>query len=153
MAFAADMIVGAYHYLTPGTVLAQVDRFRAATANAPVDFLVLDVEESGLTQLDVAMFHAALADPKLGFYTNPATLPRFEVVHQLFDWDWIARYDTDIRFWLSDIEEQPLNDPPAPLWQFSEKMQFTTGSVRETVDADWFDGGGVDLLRYVGAIR
>ena len=152
MARAADMLVGAYHYLVPGTTLVQVDRFRASIAKAPIDFVALDVEESGLTQLDVAMFYAGLADPNLGFYTNPSLLPRFEVVHQLFGWDWIARYDSDDRFWLSEIRGQPLDNPPAPLWQFSEKMQFTVGGVRETLDADYFSGDAVDLLRYVGAI-
>jgi GH25 family lysozyme M1 (1,4-beta-N-acetylmuramidase) len=153
----ASMIVGAYHYLRAGSqspVDTQADRFKRALDSLPfVNWVVLDVEDPGTTQLDVAMFVAAFGNPDLGLYTNPAWLANLPDVQSMFKWNWIARYiEPQEPIWLSNIQNTVLTNPPSRLWQFSQKLTFTVSGVKANVDADVFDGDKVELLRYTGAI-
>lgn len=154
----ADMLVGVYHYLYPGSrvpVREQADRLRRQIENIGiVNWAALDVEEPGVSQLDVAMFYAAFNDPNLGLYTNPAWLANLPDVKSMFKWEWIARYiEPQETIWLSSLSNVTLTNPPARLWQFSQKLTFTQAGVKEVIDADVFDGDRIELLRYVGAIN
>jgi GH25 family lysozyme M1 (1,4-beta-N-acetylmuramidase) len=153
----AGMLVGAYHWLRPGpSTGAQVDRFLKTAEKVQPNWYVLDVEEEGTTEWDVARFYAAFGDQtfqKLGLYTNPAWLARLPNVAPLFSLDWIARYiEPQETIWLSSLDTIQLVNAPSRLWQFSQRLTFTTNGVRTAVDADVFDGDEVDLLRYTGAI-
>lgn len=160
MAKRVGMIVGAYHYLMPEPdAYHQAELFWNVTNKRYVDFWVLDVEESGVTNFDVAAFKATFRGPgeRLGFYSNPALLgKKYWKSRELFSWDWLARYKEDFQpTWLNDLpDEQTLvnEQPPTLLWQYTDQLNFRSPDGKERVDGNVFMGDQTAFLRYVGAL-
>lgn len=154
MAAHAGMEVGAYHFLI-GDISGQAEKFYKV-AKDRATFFVNDVEHSSCTNYDAASFLADFPGDrrKLGFYTNPSLLSRYGRSASLYDWRWIAEYrdaysPTYIET-LPDEENLASAVPPAPMWQFTDKMIIPSVSGVERLDANVYMGDFIDFLRYVG---
>lgn len=159
-----NMVLGAYHFLDPDDdIEGQVDNFLSTTDGLFIqpDFYVLDVEKPGISPLEVAVFVADFPY-ELGVYSRENILsPKYEKVRHLFAFEWLAHYvisgGNDEKIWLKHLQDfDPTaygpDLPPAPLWQFTDALKFTSPDGKENVDGNIFLGDMQAFLRYVGAL-
>lgn len=123
---AARLLVGTYHFMRPGNVLAQVDHFFSVARPDNTMLVALDWEDPAITLVQVQQF-LAYADGKLGrplwVYSGQALLQTMLGKAQ-FDWLrdrplWIARYPKNPD--VTKPQVPPTFPRGATLWQYSDK--------------------------------
>lgn len=153
------MLLGAYHVMD-GFVdpKVQAERFITTVSDGKYfpDFFVLDVEKSGVSQLEIAQFLNYWSLP-LGIYSSERILSKYSDVRSMFDFEWLAEYEfnahDDEKILLKELEDwKPRLAPPSQLWQFTNNMKFSSPDGQEHLDANVFHGDMLEFMRYVWAI-
>lgn len=139
----AGLLYGAYHFLRPGSVKAQVDAFLRATD--PDDHLLLALDhEDRRVPLDAAKEFLAILRERT--HRQPVLYSGFLIKEQLGN-----RIDHELagyRFWLAQYSAHPTW--PAT-WREPWLWQFTgdgTGPTPHSIDG--IDGTGLDIDSYQG---
>ena len=147
-ALAANLLWGAYHFLRPSSIAAQVDFFLKVAAPDDTTLLALDHEDKRVALIDAKEFLLRVED---AVGRRPVLYSGSVIKEQLGSR--IDGYLAAHRLWLAQYGPRPVtprNWPSAWLWQFTgdglgPKPHSVPGIVDSGIDINSYEGDAVKL--------
>ena len=147
-ALDVGLLWGAYHFLRPGSIAAQVDFFLKAASPDDTTLLALDHEDKRVTLIDAKEFLLRIED---AVGRKPVLYSGSVIKEQLGNR--IDGYLAAHRLWLAQYGPRPVtprNWPSAWLWQFTgdgigPQPHSIPGIVGSGIDINSYEGDAVKL--------